>query len=279
MIEGDDLIGLGGVSQLHIPPEIGFRLTDNRLGVSDGTRASRCPGPHRGGFPSTTPEEADEAESAETSAGPPTATAAKALLCERISTHMGVRVVKLIKFEGKHPTYHMYLTQGIIEFASVDKLVNYRSVRTAIAAKVGRIIRKITPDHWESIAQMLLDACFIEECTEDGDVEDSARALLIDYLREADFIPSIEGQRIQDQRRPMIAGGRITVCSSDFADCLNETKGMALSPKRAASILRAVGAKKTDKFRNTRLNRQSRWWLPAAEFNPAQMRSGITSQE
>jgi hypothetical protein len=86
--------------------------------------------------------------------------------------------------------------------------------------------------------------CFIEECTEEEDFEGSARSYLFDYLRETDFIPSIEGQRVQEQRRPMIADGRITVCSSDFAAYLNKTKFLGTSPKAAASMLGAVGAKK-----------------------------------
>lgn len=209
-------------------------------------------------------------------AEPPTDPAmAKAILCQKISTQLGVVVLRLVKFEGKEPTYHMHLEQGIIEFASVDKLISYASVRSAIAAKVGRIIRKIKEKEWEQLSQMLLDACFVEECTEEEEFEGSARCHLLDYLRETDFIPSIEGQRVQEQRRPMIVGGHITVCSSDFAAYLNKTKAMNLSPKAAASMLGALGAKKTDKFRNTRLNRQSRWALPMPAFDPQEIKPGV----
>jgi len=50
---------------------------------------------------------------------------------------------------------------------------------------------------------------------------------------------------VQDQRKPMIADSRITVCSSDFAAYLNKTKAMNLSTKAAASMLGAVGARRT----------------------------------
>jgi hypothetical protein len=204
---------------------------------------------------------------------------AKALLCQRISQVLGVNVLRLVKFEGKDPTYHMQLEQGKIEFATVDKLINYGPVRSAIAAKVGHIIPKIKPKEWEQISQMLLQACFVEECTEEEDFEGSARAHLLDYLAETDFIPSIEGQRVQDQRRPMIADGRITVSSSDFLAYLNKTKALNLTVKAAASMLGAIGAKKTDKFRNTRLNRQSRWALPSSEFDPAEIKPNSVEGE
>lgn len=204
---------------------------------------------------------------------------AKALLCQRISQVLGVTVLRLVKFEGKDPTYHMQLEQGKIEFASVDKLINYGPVRSAIAAKIGHIIPKIKPKEWEQIAQMMLQACFVEECTEEEDFEGAARAHLLDYLAETDFIPSIEGQRVQDQRRPMIAYGRITVCSSDFLAYLNKTKALNLTIRAAASMLGAIGAKKTDKFRNTRLNRQSRWALPSSEFDPAEIKPSSVAGE
>ena len=199
-------------------------------------------------------------------------TLANAILCCKISRCLGVTVLRLVKFEGKDPTYHMHLEQGVIEFTNVDRLITYASVRSAIAAKVGQIIPGIKPKEWAQIAQMMLDACFVEECTEEEDFLGAAWSHLFDYLQETDFIPAIEGQRVQDQRKPMIADSRITVCSSDFAAYLNKTKAMNLSTKAAASMLGAVGARRTEKFRRMRVNRQSRWALPLPDFDPAEIR-------
>src|ERR1039457_7093190 len=55
--------------------------------------------------------------------------AARALLCERISAVLGVRVCRLVKFAGKEPTYHMELEDGKIEFLSVRKLMSQSAVR------------------------------------------------------------------------------------------------------------------------------------------------------
>jgi hypothetical protein len=207
--------------------------------------------------------------------------ATKAVMCQTLAARLGVPILRMVKVEGKDPTYHMYVAgetgDGIIEFAYIDKLINYAPFRSAIAAKVGRIIPPIKPEEWLRLSQMLLNACFIEECTEEETFEGKARADLIDYLRETDFIPSIEGQRVQDQRRPMITDGCITVCSSDFAVYLNKTKGMGVTPKAAASMLGAIGAKKTDRFRNTRLNRQARWALPLPDFDPKEIRGRETA--
>ena len=234
---------------INMPPSASTSTAQATIGDSDGAKeAPRCP---------------------ESPADPEMV---KGLLCKQISEKLGVDIVRLVKFEGKDPTFHMQLEQGKIEFPSVDKLINYGPVRSAIAAKVGRIIRKIKPKEWELIAQMMLDACFVEECTEEEDFEGAARAHVLDYLQETDFIPSIEGQRVQEQRRPMIADGCILVCSSDFQGYLNKTKGLNLSVKAAASMLGAVGAKKTDRLRSTKYKSQTRWALPTADFNPAEIR-------
>ena len=202
---------------------------------------------------------------------------AKAHLCETISAALStskfrVQIIRLVKFQGKEPTYHMELIQGKIEFPSFGKFTDYISVRNAIGGLTNGLIRKIKSKDWEPIAQMMLDACFIEECTEEEEFEGGARANLLDYLLETDFIPSIEGQRVQDQRRPMISDGRILVSSSDFKDYLNRTKNLGISGKAAASMLGAIGAKKSPRLRSNKFRSQSRWVLPPADFNPAEIK-------
>jgi len=60
---------------------------------------------------------------------------------------------------------------------------------------------------------------------------------------------------------------------------LNKTKALNLTIRAAASMLGAIGAKKTDKFRNTRLNRQSRWALPSPEFDPTEIKPNSVEGE
>jgi hypothetical protein len=75
--------------------------------------------------------------------------AAKALLCERISTVLGVRICRFVKFAGKKPTYRLELEEKRVEFLSVRKLMSQRSVREEIAASTGKIIRKFKGKDWE----------------------------------------------------------------------------------------------------------------------------------
>jgi len=202
---------------------------------------------------------------------------AKAILCQSISQQLGIEVLRIVKIDGQDPTYHMHTEKGIVEFESVDKFISYASVRSKIAAKTGVLIRRFKSKEWDVLSQMMLDACIVEECTEEEDFEGSAEAYVRDYLAETDFIPSIESQRIQDQRKPMILDGHIAVCSSDFVSYLEKTRSVKLSTKTAASKLKALGAKATPRLRSSRFRSQSRWALPLPEFDPQLIKPGMVA--
>ena len=80
---------------------------------------------------------------------------AKAVLCEQISNALGIRVLRLVKLTGKEPVYRMEHEDGKLEFSSVAKLIDQKSVRIALAGSVGRLIPRIKPKLWVQLAQMI----------------------------------------------------------------------------------------------------------------------------
>ena len=88
----------------------------------------------------------------------------------------------------------------------------------------------------------MLDACIIVEGTEEMDWEGAARMYIQHYLSETGFIPSIEDQRLQDQRRPFVIDGEITVCAGHIQLYVNKTTFQELSVKAVAGMLSALGA-------------------------------------
>ncbi len=191
---------------------------------------------------------------------------AKAILCEQISRVLGIGVVRIVKITGKEPQYRMELAGGEkIEFSNVGKLISLDSVRLAIAATVGKIIPKIAK--WDRLAQAMLDACIVEAGTEEMEWEGAARMYIQHYLSETGFIQCIEGQRVQEQRRPMIIDARLTICASDIQVYVNKTMFQNLSVKAIAGMLAALGAKSM-RVRGLGFKEQSRWVLPPEEFDP-----------
>jgi hypothetical protein len=195
-------------------------------------------------------------------------TARKALLCDRLSEILGIRVYRIVKITGKQPLYRMELEGGKVEFMSVSKLLKQSSVRFAIAATLNKLFRPQKPAAWENIAQMMLNAVIEEDGGEELEVEGAARIYITQYLSETAFIPCIESQSAQDARRPMVYEGHIAISSSHLQMYVNKTTLQNLSVIEIVGMLSAFGAKSA-RVRGPKFKEQSRWLLPQKEFDPA----------
>ena len=200
---------------------------------------------------------------------------AKALLCDHISKVLGIGIVRFVKFTGKEPTYHMVLEDGsIVEFAHVGKLISQDALRIAIAGAAGKIIRKIKPKEWDPLSQMILDACFIEESDIQQEFVGAAEGYVAGYLAETGFIECIEGQKVRDQRKPLVLDGKVAINASDLQTYVNKTTFQNLSVKAVASMLGAMGGKQV-RVRGQRFREQSRWLLPIDKFDPAEYQKEV----
>jgi hypothetical protein len=197
----------------------------------------------------------------------PDSATARAILCEQISQVLGVRILRIVKITGKEPIYQMELDSAMVEFPSISKLVEQRSLRLAIASAVDWLIPRFKPKPWEQIAQTLLDSLTVEDGGEETDFVGSAKIHIDNYLSETPFIDSIMDQPIQARRKPSVIDGRIAICSADLQLYVNKTTGENHPVKAFASMLRAIGASGT-RVRASRLRDQTRWLLPLSEFAP-----------
>jgi hypothetical protein len=193
-------------------------------------------------------------------------------LCARIATILKTPILRFTKLDGKEPTYHMKLTDGrVIEFASFAKFTDQQSVHNAIGAVTNRHIPRFKPKAWAELSQWMLNACYIEEPTDEEDLIRGARLHLLSYLQETEFIASIENQRVQDQRKPIVTeDGRIAVSSIDFQAYMAKTTCQKVSQREAGSMLVAVGG---TKYRVCgRKYDQIRRVLPLPDFDPREIR-------
>ncbi len=197
----------------------------------------------------------------------PDSPTARAILCERISQVLGVRVLRIVKVTGKEPIYQMELDSAKVEFSSVSKLVEQRNMRLAIASAVNRLIPRVKPKLWEQVAQAMLDSLTIEDGGEETDFVGSSRMNVDNYLSETPFIESFVDQPPQTRRKPAVIDGQITICSGDLQLHLNKTSGENHPIKAVASMLTAIGASST-RVKASRFRDQSRWLLPLSEFAP-----------
>lgn len=204
--------------------------------------------------------------------------AAKALLCERISAVLGVRICRLVKFAGKEPTYRMELEEKRVEFLSVRKLMSQSAVREKIAGSTGKIIRKFKGKDWDQLVQAMLDACVIEQDGEENEREGAGRMYVAHYLVETGFIDTLEGQQVQNLRKPIVLDGKVAICASDLRTFVNKTMPQILSVKAIAATLRALGGKSI-RVRGQKFKEQGRWLLPLDQFDPARYSQRKTEED
>jgi hypothetical protein len=237
------------------------------------SKARNAAGP-KVSFGSTIEPPPSDGPSSDTTCKPDAATAEmtrKAMLCQQISQLLDARLHCIVKVTGKDPVYLMQLEEGRIEFPDAGKLISQRFVRTAFAARAGKIIPTLKPKAWDEVAQMLLDACTIQKGTDDMELEGEARIYVGRYLSEAQFINSPAGQPEHCLYRPMIYKGHIAISSTDMQIYINKTMSQSCSVKSVAAMLAALGAEpvrvRPDSFSGD-FKEQSRWSLPIKEFNP-----------
>jgi hypothetical protein len=212
------------------------------------------------------PSEVSE-NSAENGGGPDPETK-RALLYDRVSTALGVRIVGLVKITGQDPTYHMMLGNGsVIEFANFAKFTSQESVRNAIGAVTNRLVAKIRPKVWDGIAQAMLDALIEKAGGDETDMQASTRIHLRRYLSEVGFIESLDNLPLHAQRRPTVLEGKIAVSAADFQMYVAKTTGQNITVKAITSRLAAVGAESV-RPRSGSFRDQSRWALPLVDFQP-----------
>jgi hypothetical protein len=220
--------------------------------------------------PTTAPVTPEQPEAANTSTQP--APESKDVLCARIASILKTPILRFTKLDGKEPTYHMKLADDrVIEFASFAKFTDQQSVHNAIGAVTNRHIPRFKPKAWSELSQWMLNACYIEEPTDEEDLIRGARLHLLSYLQETEFITSIENQRVQDQRKPILTDdGRIAVSSIDFQAYMAKTTCQKVSQREAGSMLVAVGG---TKYRVCgRKYDQIRRVLPLPDFDPKEIR-------
>ncbi|MBK9170715.1 MAG: hypothetical protein IPM24_25080 [Bryobacterales bacterium] len=193
----------------------------------------------------------------------------KALICEYISSALGVRIYQVIKYTGHDPTFHMVLETGRIEFSSVGKLMSQNQFRQQLAAHAGILIPKFKPQKWDQLVQMMLDAATIESGGDETDWGGSTRQYLEAYLTETTFLESLDGKSGHDRFWPVVHEGQIAVNANHLLMHINKTTLQNLSVKEVVSRLGAIGAR-NERLRGRFFKEQRRWLLPVDQFKPAE---------
>ena len=174
------------------------------------------------------------------------------------------QLLRMVEIKGKDPQYRMELENGTkIEISSYKKLMDQGEMLSLIGAQIRRRMDHLKVAVWNTVAQMFLDACIVEQGL---DWLDTVREYVQHYLTSTRFIRSIEEElRIEDQRRPMVINGRITVLAAELRAFIQKREFEEYSKIKVAGMLSAIGAKPI-RVRGSKFKDQSRWALPLPGF-------------
>ena len=206
--------------------------------------------------------------------------AAKDALCAGIAKILQTPIVRFVKLDGKDPIYHINLATGrVIPCPGFGKFTSQPFIFEAIGNATNRRIPKFKPAVWVELSNRMLQACYIEEPTDEEDLVGNARLQVLTYLKETGFIANIAEQRIQEQRKPFIkTDGRITISTRDFVEYVTKTTKQELSTQKGASMLGSLGARKTRVSSGQKYD-QVRWALPYPEFDAKEIRPQDANNE
>jgi hypothetical protein len=210
----------------------------------------------------------------------PLSEAAKDLLCAGIAKILETPIVRFVKLDGEKPIFHINLAGGrVIPCPGFLKFTSQQFIFGAIGDATTKRIPRFKPSVWIELSNRMLQACFIEEPTDEEDLVGNARLQVLTYIKETGFIANIAEERTHEKRRPFIkADGRITICTSDFVEFQTKTAKQVFTKTMATSWLGSLGAKKT-RVRSGPKEDQVRWALPYPEFDSKEIRPQDANNE
>ena len=156
-----------------------------------------------------------------------------------ISSLLGFRIRRVLKFITDPPQYRLVLEEGCIHLGGVESILNPTKFRASIAAVSGHLIQRFNGTRWDPVAQAILQA--VEEL--DLGADSSAEGLVDEWLGEylAQHKPSDERQDAIAIREPFFdPDGQPAFFLSEFRSWLAFHRDERLGRRQIATLLRSA---------------------------------------
>lgn len=156
-----------------------------------------------------------------------------------VSSLLGFRIRRVLKFVGDPPQYRLVLEEGTIHLGGVESILQSAKFRASIAAVSGQLIARFRPDRWDPIAQAILSA--VEEL--DLGVDSSAEGIVGEWLNE--YLNQNRPQEERDEaiaiRCPFVLGGQVAFFLQEFRQWLAFHRDERMGRRQLATLLRSAG--------------------------------------
>jgi hypothetical protein len=156
-----------------------------------------------------------------------------------VSTLLGFKIRRIIKFLSDPPQYRLVLEEGQIHLGGVESILTANRFRASIAAVAGHLIQRFTGARWDPVAQAILQAVEELDLGADSTVEGVIAEWLGEYLSQ--HRPSGEpAQAIQIRYPFVMKDGRLCFFLAEFRSWLSFHRDERLGRKELATLLRTA---------------------------------------
>lgn len=158
-----------------------------------------------------------------------------------VSTLLGFKIRRIIKFVTDPPQYRLVLEEGQIHLGGVEAILNPAKFRAGIAAVSGTLIQRFQGARWDPVAQAILQAVEELDLGSDSSAEGLVGEWLSEYLQQ--HRPSTDRTEAIGIRHPFVLpDGRVCVFLAEFRSWLGFHRDERLGRKQLATLLRTANS-------------------------------------
>ena len=158
-----------------------------------------------------------------------------------VSTLLGFRIQRIIKFVTDPPQYRLVLDEGQIHLGGVEAILSPAKFRASIAAVAGHLIQRFAGDRWDPVAQAILQAVEELDLGIDSSTEGLVGEWLTEYLQQ--HRPSEERAEAIPIKHPFLRGnGEVCIFLAEFRSWLGFHRDEKMGRKQLATLLRTAGS-------------------------------------
>lgn len=168
----------------------------------------------------------------------------KEALIASVSTKLGVKLTRIVKYVSDPPQYRLETPAGRIMLGEVQNLIGQVNFRNKMAAVSGILIPKFKPKEWDMYAQSLLHLCELEGIGDEATDAGQARAWLTTYLNQhvaTECDEPMTFQQVIKSQEPFVKDGRVYIFGPAFRPWLAVTQGERITGKEMGTKFKALG--------------------------------------
>lgn len=167
-------------------------------------------------------------------------TGTSAALLKDVSALLGLEIRAVLRYSGEPAIYRLVLADGSIDLGGVEAILSLSTFRARVADVTRRVLPRMKPTRWDTVAQALLRACEDVDLGPESSHERSTVEILQEYL--ARFRPTRNKDDACRQKLPLVFDGAVLVHLGHLKHWVGIVEGDKIKRSELARRLRMCGS-------------------------------------